>query len=107
VFSIDTLGGDLRQLTAFEDGIPASTACYTQNAKGHGCYPLLLAQDRATKSFIFASSCDPFGTNPNGSQLFAMRPDGSGMRQITHERGVIVDTPDVIEVELPGPSAYQ
>jgi hypothetical protein len=36
-----------------------------------------------------------------------MRPDGSGLRQITHARGVVIDTPDVVEVELPGPFAYQ
>jgi hypothetical protein len=36
-----------------------------------------------------------------------MRPDGAGLRQITHARGGVVDTPDVVEVELPGPFAYQ
>jgi hypothetical protein len=38
------------------------------------------------------------GTNPAGNQLFAMRPDGSGLRQITQARGVVTDTPDVVEV---------
>ena len=39
--------------------------------------------------------------------LFAIRPDGSGLRQITRARGVVIDTSDAAEVELPGPFAYQ
>jgi hypothetical protein len=34
--------------------------------------------DRITGTVLFASSCDPVGTNPFGEQLFAMRPDGTG-----------------------------
>jgi hypothetical protein len=64
-------------------------------------------QELYARTVVFDWSCDPLGTNPAGNQLFAMRPDGSGLRQITHARGVVVDTPDVVEVELPGPFAYQ
>ena len=53
------------------------------------------------------TQCDPLGTNPTGNQLYAMRPDGSGLRQITHARGMTIDTPELVEVELPGPFAYR
>jgi len=105
LFSIDTLGGHLRQLTRFRDSQPSEDGCFITPLPG--CPVAVFAQDRATGSLIMNSSCDPLGTNPAGEQLFVMRPDGSGLRQITHARGVVVDTPDVFEVELPGPSAYQ
>ena len=40
---------------------------------------------------LFASSCDPVGGNPFGDQLFAMRPDGTGLRQLTDARGMTTD----------------
>jgi hypothetical protein len=107
VFSIDTLGGHLRQLTGFQETARSEVGCFSGGGPGRGCIAGLLAQDRATGSMIFTSSCDPLGTNPAGSQIFAMRADGSGLRQVTHARGMTVDTPDVVEVELPGPFAYQ
>jgi len=55
---------------------------------------------------VFVSSCDPFGTNPNGEQIFAMRPDGSGLRALTDTRSVVHDPDGSVEVELPGPWSY-
>jgi hypothetical protein len=40
-----------------------------------------------TRTVVFDSSCDPFGANPAGHQAFAMRPDGSGLRQLTAAPG--------------------
>jgi hypothetical protein len=100
-FSIDTLGGHLRQLTAIAVGTP-NDGCF-----GPRCRVVPFAQDALTGTVLLNTACDPFGTNVNGNNVFAVRPDGSGLRQITHARGLTVDTPDVVEVELPGPGAYQ
>jgi hypothetical protein len=100
-FSIDTLGGHLRQLTAIAVGTP-NDGCF-----GPRCRVVPFAQDAVTGTVLLNTACDPFGTNVNGNNVFAIRPDGSGLRQITHARGLVVDTPDVVEVELPGPGAYQ
>ena len=62
--------------------------------------------ETSLQAFPFYSDCDPFGTNPNGSQVFAMRWDGSGLRQLTHTRGTTTATDgSVVEVEVPGPVA--
>jgi hypothetical protein len=62
--------------------------------------------DRITGSYEFGSNCDPFGTNPNGGeQFFAMRTDGSGLRQLTQTRGIVREADGTIEVEMPGPFA--
>jgi len=105
VFSIDTLGRRLRQLTGFVEGDRSEDGCFFTPSPG--CSVTIVAQDRATGTLIVDSSCDSLGTNPSANQLFALHPDGSGLRQITHARGVVTDTPDVVEVELPGPFAYQ
>ena len=105
IFSIDTLGGHLRQLTQFAEVDHSEHGCFT--ASTPGCLVRMVAQDRIAGTLILDSSCDPLGTNPMGDQLFVLRPDGSGLRQITNARGVVTDTPEVVEVELPGPFAYQ
>jgi hypothetical protein len=47
------------------------------------------------------------GTTPNGgSQIFAMRPDGSRLRQLTDTRGVVMGTDGSLTTELPGPWGY-
>ena len=63
-------------------------------------------QDEETGAVVFDSSCDPFGTNPDGDLLFAMRPDGSGMRELTHTRGFVVEPDGTVHAELSGPFAY-
>ena len=63
-------------------------------------------QDPATRTVAFRSSCDPFGANPDGDQLFAIRPDGSGLRQLTQARGLSIDSEGRVSVELPGTFAY-
>jgi hypothetical protein len=52
------------------------------------------------------STCDPFGTNPNGGELFAMRPDGSRLRQLTAARGLVVEADGAVTAHLPGPFRY-
>jgi len=59
-----------------------------------------------TEAVIFDSACDPLGANRDGYQLFAMRPDGSGLRQLTGTSGITANPDGSIRVELPGPFAY-
>ena len=57
-------------------------------------------------ALVFGSTCDPFGTNPNGGQLFAMAADGSGLRQLTAARGLVTEADGTSIVELPSNYAY-
>lgn len=107
VFSIDTLGTDLRQLTHFGGAEPSAIGCRIGVLGQPGCFisdgPYL---DPRTGALIFNSSCDLQGHNANGNQIFAMRPDGSGVRQLTVLRGVVAAEDGSVDVELPGPIAY-
>ena len=66
----------------------------------------LVWQDPRSRTLVFYSSCDPLGTNPNGGQIFAMQPDGSGLRQLTDSRGLVKEADGTYSGELPGPWAY-
>jgi hypothetical protein len=103
VFSIDRIGGDLRQVTTFREGDMSMNGCLF--GPPPGCAVAFLGQDADTQTLLTYTSCDPFGTNSFGSQIFAMRPDGSGLRQLTSVRGVVAAT-DTVTVELPGPFAF-
>jgi hypothetical protein len=59
-----------------------------------------------TNAVVFESGCDPFHANPFGEQVFAMRSDGSGLRQLTDAAGFTENPDGSIRVELPGPFAY-
>jgi hypothetical protein len=104
LFSIDTLGRRLRQLTRFQEGDHAVNGC--AGGPPPGCPVGRANQDPVTQTVVFESGCDPLGRNPSGGQLFAMRPNGSGLRQLTHIRGMVTHVDGSIEVELPGPWAY-
>jgi hypothetical protein len=103
LFSINPRHGQLRQLTRFHDeermnagcgGVVAGAAC-TITSGG--------SQDRETGFIGFASQCDLFGRNPYGEQIFSIRPDGSGLRQITSFRGRELLPDGSVHVELSGP----
>ena len=100
LFSVGPFGGPIRQLTHFTPSGTDAYGCY-YGPPSFGCVIDLAEQDPVTKTIVFYSTCDPFGTNPNGGQLFAMRPDGSGLRQLTQARGVTGTS-----VQLPGPFAH-
>ncbi|HKA30146.1 MAG TPA: hypothetical protein VKH82_12260 [Candidatus Binatia bacterium] len=117
LFSIDTDGARLHQLTHLaSDGRPAAGCWGATRANlndfqlGHpldyGCFISEFFLDPATGTVLFAASCDPLGTNPSGQQLFEMRPDGTGLRQLTATRGMTTDSDGTVHVELPGPFAY-
>ena len=107
LFSIDRFGDKVRQLTEFGAVRPtlgcgyvsAAPACWVGALFG----PMV---DPATGTILIESSCDPFGLTPVSDQYFAMRPDGSGLRQLTNYRGMQVAPDGTITVELPGPTAY-
>ncbi len=44
--------------------------------------------------------------NPNGGQIFAIQPDGTGLRQLTDSRGLVKEADGTYSGELPGPWAY-
>ena len=104
VFSIDRLGRDLRQLTNIGEGQQANCDFWTVHPIGN-CSITLLRIDPVTGWVTFYSNCNPFGTNPYGSQIFTMRPDGTGLRQLTTTAGMTTDADGAVTVELPGPWA--
>jgi len=104
LFSIDRVGGHLRQVTRFREVDRSVAGCSNVPP---GCNIQVTTQDPVTRTVVFQSSCDPLGTTPNGgSQIFAMQPDGSRLRQLTDTRGVVWGTDGSLTVELPGPWAY-
>jgi len=107
LFSIDRSGDDLRQLTTFHD------APEGQHERGCnfwkrplGCWVGQANRDIRTDAVLFYSSCDPLGTNPYGSQVFAMHADGTGLRQLTNTAPFGVDASGAFTVELPFPFAW-
>jgi len=105
IFSIDRIGGELRQLTDFREAERSTEGC-TYDRAGYGCAMGLLAQDPRGRELIFDSNCNLLGTNPNGQQIFGMHPDGSGLRQLTDSRGLVKEADGTYSAELPGPFAY-
>src|SRR5262249_44005210 len=106
VFSITTLENDLRQLTQFSAALHSDVGCYVfPNVAGCFVAAGTLSGDLATGALVFDSSCDPFGTNPTGTQLFAMHLDGTGLRQLTTLKGVVTAPDGSVDVELPGPTS--
>jgi hypothetical protein len=94
LFSINTRGSDLRQLTR----LPS-------DGRGCGIHWFGIVRDRVTGTVLFATTCDPVGRNPFGAQIFAMAPDGTGLRQLTATRGRTIDPYGTVRVEIPGPFA--
>jgi hypothetical protein len=106
VFSINRHGGDLQQLTSFsENPHPRAVGCGWFEPP-RGCTAFYLGFEPHTGALVFQSNCDPFGTNPYGGQVFAMRPDGSGLRQLTNTQAYTVDAAGTVSVEAAFPFAH-
>jgi hypothetical protein len=106
LFSIDRLGANLRQLTHFSETSYSVHGCDFEPDPGHGCATYLVGQDAERRAMLFYSSCNPLGTNPEGGQFFAMRPDGPDLRQLTTARGLVTETDGTVIGELPGPAVF-
>jgi hypothetical protein len=103
LFSISTVGADLRQLTRFSQPEASMTGCHTTTPPG--CRVIPVGLEPATGTLVFYSSCDPFGTNPLGDQLFSIRADGTHLRQLTHARGLVTEADGTPSAENIGPFA--
>jgi hypothetical protein len=111
LFLIGSTGDHLRQITRF--GLPGPPL-----AGASGCNLVDFAPwceieiagpatfDPTADVLTFDTTCNPFGTNPFGSQFFAVRGDGSGLRQLTNYRGMQVEPDGTVTVELPGPTEF-
>jgi len=100
IFSIDRLGSDLRQLTFFSASGDTPRDCY--DYRSPGCTLATdVGLDRSTGSLLFNSTCDPLGLNPSGvEQAFAIRPDGSGLTQLTRTDGIVHHADGSIDVDM-------
>lgn len=105
LFTVDTTGARLTQISAFGEVDHSEFGC-AFGPRGGGCAILIVGYEAGTDTVLLYSSCDPFGTNPDGAQIFTMRADGSSLRQVTHTRGLVVG-PGTLTAEIPGPVAYQ
>ncbi|MGH7893142.1 MAG: hypothetical protein ACREQL_00655 [Candidatus Binatia bacterium] len=106
-FSLDRFGGHLRQLTFFRPSAASEVGCFKPTAPPSCRIDVTEARfDAKTNALVFPASCDPFGMNPLGGQLFAVRTDGSGLRQLTAHRGMVTQPDGTVTVELPGPIGY-
>jgi hypothetical protein len=103
LFSVSALGGGLRQLTHFGEGVPSQEGC--QIGEKPGCGVKAIDLDGPSPTTVFYSDCDPFGTNRDGSEIFALGVAGRRLRQLTETAGVTIATADAVEVEVPGPAA--
>jgi hypothetical protein len=105
LFSMPRLGGTIRQLTRFDPPMPSLDGC-NRNAPPPACLIGGVQVDPVTDSIVFGWTCDPFGLNPISFQTFAMRQDGSGLRQVTNYAGLRDEPDGGLSVELPGPTVY-
>ena len=111
IFSIDPLGHALHQVTAFALPEPSALGCWATRSS-EGCrtdfgFAERQAQDGRTGTMIFNSSCNPLGqASIDSEQIFAMRPDGTGLRQLTSARGWRAAPDGRVDAELPGPWGY-
>ena len=104
IFSVNTRGTDLRQLTHLRDRVrPSTSGCFSPFPGA--CSIDRYFVDRRSGAIVFTSNCDPVGENPSGSlQAFGIGPDGSGLRQLTGERGLTTTADGIVWFE---PFAYQ
>jgi len=102
VFSIGTLGRGMRQVTRLA-GAPLRCG----GAAAGDCGAQLSGlQDPATDTIVFEANCGGIRESAFAGQIFAIRPDGSGLRQLTAARGCVVGADGSVTFEVPGPFGY-
>jgi hypothetical protein len=106
MFSVNTLGTGLRQVTHLRDrDSPSGSGCYDWSPGS--CSINRYFADRRSGTIVFTSNCDPVGENPTADeQVFSMRPDGAGLRQLTRADGQTIPFDGAVSVAV-GPFAYQ
>src|SRR5262249_31153496 len=104
-FSVRPLGGLVRQITGFPDDGLTKLGCGPPTTFGQSCRVNGLFQDLTTRTVLFVSSCDPLGRTRRGEQVFTMREDGTGLRQVTAFAGVDTSPDGSVHVEMGGPYA--
>jgi len=104
MFSMEPVTRAVRQVTFFHEGGDHTAACIGgQRPNGCTCNFALGAdspQNPATGSIYFMSQCDPLGLNPNGHQVFAIQPDGTGVQQVTNARGLVRSADGTVQFEV-------
>lgn len=107
IFSINRRGANLRQLTHLPADVgPYNRGCGNAFGPATCTIDVGIVPDQVTRTVVFGSSCDPVGGNPFGDQLFAMRQDGSGLRQLTAARGREILPDGTLRFEIVGPFAH-
>jgi hypothetical protein len=104
LFSIDTVGTGLRQLTHFSSPDHSVSGCLQITPPG--CRILPYGLEPATGTLVFYSTCDPFGINPYGDQLFTISSNGTHLRQLTRARGLFTDADGTVSAENIGPIGH-
>jgi hypothetical protein len=109
LFSIDRLGGHLRQVTRFASPARSTTGCIGGSDDPREWRVAQTAPpwfDPRARTLVFDGTADPYGLHPVGLQVFAARRNGSGLRQLTNYRGMEGSAAaGTLSVELPGPIA--
>jgi cysteine-rich repeat protein len=110
LFSVGVRAGVPRQITHLDSGARGPNAgCFLPSGIGYGLYRAL-AQDPVTGAIVFDTTTDALKlrttSGAGADQIFAIRPDGRGLRQLTEAGGVTTDPGGSVRVELPGPYAY-
>jgi hypothetical protein len=106
LFRASPLGESLRQLTHFDTGATSVEGCQIGGRAGCGIDTVTHNPNvPGSRSFVFYSDCDPFGTNIDGTQVYAIDWDGTPLRQLTHTAGARYLPDGSLEVEFPGPTA--
>jgi hypothetical protein len=102
IFRVSSYGERLRQLTHFGT-VRSVKGCIIGD--GPGCAIHFVSQEDLSRGHLFYSDCDPFVTNPGGSQVFAIDLDGSGLRQLTSTPATRTHPDGSFETEFVGPTA--
>jgi hypothetical protein len=111
LFSIGVHGGVPRQITHLDPGFPVlRPGCYLSSGIGYGLFRAI-TQDPVTSTIVFNTAMDALKLGPGAiagaDQIFAIRPDGSGLRQLTEApTGAHLPNPDGFTVVRVGPFAY-
>jgi hypothetical protein len=107
LFSVDRFGTRLRQVTKVLPAAHSSFGCAGGASSPRECRVALtqpVEYDARARSLVFDATCDPYGLHPVGGQVFAVRRDGAGFRQLTNYRGMQgTAAAGTLSVELPGP----